>query len=206
VDVEIFSVYQLRFPQHAFELEPQALRDGAALFIPRGAMDFDAVELPLAESMIDQHPAGRGNDTAPLESRCDPVTDFDLAIQPIDLVRADTSDEFVAAPDAGRESFVVGELVQRALDEAGGVVHFGSLVHPGKPLAQMAAVAIDGLERQRGRVSLPATEDTRRPEFPVETSRNFTLSGEAPLCQLWVKRQLLAKRWPWFRPADSPAK
>jgi hypothetical protein len=74
-------------------------------------MDLHSIQLPFFERMINQSPARIRNDAPPLEFRGKPVTDFNFAVHPIDLVSSDGSRIFITAPDAGGEALVIRKLL-----------------------------------------------------------------------------------------------
>ena len=130
-----------------------AFGDGAASPVADGAFDLDAVELQLAEGVVDEGAAGARHDAAALERGAEPVADLGLAVGPVEAVEADLAGDAVAVDDLGRVALVVRELAAGAGHELFGVFEREVFGHPRQPLAEVFGVALDEGVRL-GRVAL----------------------------------------------------
>ena len=82
----------------------EASRDGTALVVTRGAANLDAMQVVALEAGVDNGPAGLGANAAAPEILRQPVADTGTAMPRIDGVESDGSTQFIAYPDAGRET------------------------------------------------------------------------------------------------------
>src|SRR5579863_10378971 len=90
--------------------------------------------------------AGRRHDALPLKGLAEPIADFALAIQPIELVRADDAAELAVAPDPGDDAFIRGKLFERGADETHRIVDGFRRIDPGEPFPQIVAILVDQRE------------------------------------------------------------
>src|ERR1700676_955879 len=86
--------------------------------------------------------AGNGHDALPLKSTAQPVADFALAIQQVELVGSDNAAELSLTPDTCREALIRCELLQGGSDKAERVVPSLGRVHPWEPFPQIGAIPI----------------------------------------------------------------
>ncbi|MNY54203.1 hypothetical protein D3C86_1900450 [compost metagenome] len=86
---------------------------------------------------------GAGHQPPALEALTEPVAQDGGAVRPVDPVVPDDARQLALMPDPGMEAVALGELPQGQLDEGPGVLDRAGQVHPGQPLAEVRAVAVD---------------------------------------------------------------
>src|SRR5271165_5941183 len=149
INVHRRTVQDLPIPPDAFELKPQPLRNPAALFVPRGAMDFNPDHPPRVECVIDRRAASGRHDAFSLRRFFQPIAEFYFLVGPVDPVETHRPHAFRPAKDSRGEPLIFGKLLERHLDECFHVVDRVSLVHPRQPPAQIFPISRDGLINER---------------------------------------------------------
>jgi hypothetical protein len=108
----------LSLTNSTFELETQALSDGAASEIVSSAASFDAVQTKFVEAIVKYRPAALCDDTAPLKVSRNDVTEISDAIIRIDLLKADGAGEISVKPDAEFERVLLANWERLILSRA----------------------------------------------------------------------------------------
>ena len=86
-------------PQDPFLLQAEAFTDRLARLVPNRHADFDAVQVQVSESIVDQAAHAGSHESASGIILSQPVTDGSVAMKSGDCIKSDDSDNFGSEED-----------------------------------------------------------------------------------------------------------
>lgn len=124
----------------AFEGEAEALGDGAGAGVGDVGGDFDAVEFPVVEGLIEEASDAAGDEALAFVAVVEPVAEGGSAVGPVDAVVAEDAGELVIDEQGVLAAVVLGGAGDGEFHEGAGVGDLHGVGHPGEPGSQAVAV------------------------------------------------------------------